>query len=333
MNSEMTTSVEASATAERQQPDHTWPEHHFHAMGCEIGLWLDAGEREARPAFARAEALFHRVEARLTRFDEQSELSYLNARPQRWVPVSDLLWRVVRLALSVARATGGLFDPTLLSALEAAGYTVSFAELAASLTGQAAPAAAPHRGRWQEVRLDPDRQAIWLPAGVRLDLGGIGKGYTAQRAVDLLAATGPALVDAGGDLVAGAAPHTLPGWPVAVAAPGGDSAPDLFHLWLAQAALATSGTDYRSWEHNGQQAHHLIDPASGRPAESDVVSATVLAAEAVVAEGWATAALIAGRERGLALLRKHDLAGALTGPDGRTSLTSAFAAHVVWPIL
>jgi len=299
-------------------------------MGSQIHLWLDGEEAQAPPFFRRAEALFRRVEARLTRFAGHSELSRLNAQPEAWVPVSALLWDVLQHALRLARETGGLFDPTLLPALEAAGYTASLEALAQARPAQAGVA---RPGCWADLRLDPERRAVWLPAGARLDLGGIGKGYTAQLAADLLGAAGPALVDAGGDLVAGAAPRDFPGWPVAVAAPGGEAAPDLFHLWLAHSALATSGTDHRRWPQAGKPAHHLIDPASGRPAQSDVIAATVLAPEATTAEAWATAALIAGRERGLALLLERDLAGALTGPTGKTELTPLMAAHVVWPVL
>lgn len=317
-------------TSVGQPVPHPWPTHQFRAMGSQIHLWLDGEEAQANPFFRRVEALFRRVEARLTRFAGHSELSRLNARPEAWVPVSALLWDLLQHALRLARETGGLFDPTLLPALEAAGYTASFEELAQA---RPAPAGGARPGCWADLRLDPERRAVWLPAGARLDLGGIGKGYTAQLAVDLLGTAGPALVDAGGDLVAGAAPRGFPGWPVGVAAPGGEAAPDLFHLWLAHSALATSGTDYRCWQQAGEPAHHLIDPASGRPAQSDVITATVLAPEATTAEAWATAALIAGRERGLALLLERGLAGALTGPLGRTVLTPRLAAHVVWPVL
>ena len=311
-------------------PGDPWPSHRFRAMGSEIALWLDDEEGDACVAFSRVERLFRRLEARLTRFDANSELSRLNARPERWVQVSPLLADVLGQALALAEKTGGLFDPTLLPALEAAGYTTSFERMGKK---QQAVSGSPQPGRWPEVRLDPLRPAVWLPSEVRLDLGGIGKGYTAQLALDLLAAWGAALVDAGGDLVAGAPPRGLPGWPVAVAAPGGGDAPDLFHLWLAQAALATSGIDYRRWQQNGRPAHHLIDPRTGRPTTGDLVTATVLAPEATTAEGWGTASLIAGRERGLDLLLAREMAGALTTTGGKSLLTPAFAGHVVWPVL
>jgi thiamine biosynthesis lipoprotein len=134
-------------------------------------------------------------------------------------------------------------------------------------------------GRWREIELDTARQAVRLPVGVGLDLGGIAKGDTAQQALNLLAQTGPALVDAGGDLVAGLAPAGCPGWPVALSTPWREAAPtrDLATFWLADGALATSGVDYRSWVQDGLVAHHLIDPQTGQPAETDLLTATVFA--------------------------------------------------------
>jgi thiamine biosynthesis lipoprotein len=301
-------------------------------MGSTMVLWLDVDAMLARPIFARAHALIVETERVLNRFDPQSELSQVNARPQQWVPVSPLVWEVVTQALALAEATGGLFDPTVLAALEAVGYTRSFADMhgvAQDSNRETTP------GCWAAVQRDPARRALWLPAGVRLDLGGIAKGHTAQRVAAYLSRWGPCLVDAGGDLTAGAAPHGLPGWPVAVAAPsaGDNDPPDLFHLWLAQATLATSGIDYRRWQHNGRVVHHLIDPRTGYPATTDALAVSVLAHDAAQAEGWATAALVAGRDAGLTLLARHGLAGAVVDRQQHLTLTPAMTPRVVGPAM
>jgi thiamine biosynthesis lipoprotein len=308
----------------------TWPSHQFRAMGSNMVLWLEADEITAQSVFGRAQALVAEAEQVLSRFDPQSELSRLNARPRQWGPVPALLWDVVTQALALAEATGGLFDPTVLSALEAVGYTCSFADMhgmAQDSDSEATP------GCWTAVQRDPARQALWLPAGVRLDLGGIAKGHTAQRVAAYLSRWGPCLVDAGGDLTAGAAPYGLPGWPVAVAAPStsNDDAPDLFHLWLAHASLATSGIDYRRWHQHGRVVHHLIDPRSGCPAATDILAVTVMARDAAQAEGWATAALVAGRDEGLALLARQGLAGAVVDWQHNLLLTPIMTPRIVWP--
>jgi thiamine biosynthesis lipoprotein len=144
----------------------------------------------------------------------------------------------------------------------------------------------------------------------------------------MLARVGSCLVDAGGDLSAGSAPTGLPGWPVAIASPGSGEAEDLLQLWLAEATLATSGIDFRRWQHNGRPAHHLIDPRSGLPAATDLLTVSVLAAEATEAEGWATAALVAGRSQGYALLAARSLPALLVTQDGSMLATPAMASFV-----
>ena len=295
-------------------------------MGSRIGLWLDTNPETAAAAFAQAEALFAFNEQVLSRFLPESELSQLNGRAGEWVPVSDLLWNVVCDAVLQAEATNGLFDPTLLNALEAAGYDRSF-ELVQSGDRHFQSACHLAAGNWRQIRLDANTQSIWLPPGMRLDLGGIGKGFTAQEAVELLSQWGPCLVDAGGDVTAGAAPRGLPGWPVALAAPWTAESPeqaDLLTLWLAESSLATSGIDYRRWQINGRTAHHLIDPRTGQPAQTDLLTVTIWAEQATMAEAWATAVLVQGSIQGWqALTQQSHLAGAIITQNEHLLMTES----------
>ncbi len=306
-------------------PTPSYPSYTFRAMGSQIGLWLDTNPETAAAAFTQVEALFAFNERVLSRFLPESELSQLNGRAGQWVPVSDLLWNVLCDAVLQAEATNGLFDPTLLNALEAAGYDRSF-ELVRS--GDRHFQSACHlEGNWRQIGLDAVTQSVWLPSGIRIDLGGIGKGFTAQEAVELLAQWGPCLVDAGGDVTAGAAPRHWPGWPVAIAAPWTEAVPEqanLLTLWLAESSLATSGIDYRRWQSNGRAAHHLIDPRSGRPAQTDVLTVTVWAEQATMAEAWATAVLVQGRVQGWqSLVQQPHLAGAIITKDEHLFMTES----------
>lgn len=302
----------------------------FRAMGCGIQMWVQTPDTAAaKAALAEARRIVAAAEARFSRFRPESELSRLNARPGEWVPVSADLWRLIQRAETLGDATGGLFDIAQLAALEQAGYTDSFE----TLSGRRAAVATSPRTAAPPARfaLDARRRAVRLMPGVRLDLGGIAKGDTAQQAVGRLRQVGPCLVDAGGDLCAGAAPVGQPGWPVAVAAPSGTAAGghDLLRLWLVNAALATSGVDVRRWRQGDRAQHHIIDPRTGRPATSDLLGATVLSAEATTAEVWATAALVAsaapdhGRHAALARLEVRHIAAALVDADGDLWLTSA----------
>lgn len=307
----------------------TLHEHRFRAMGSQIALWLEhADADEARDACALAEDLFAAAEQRMSRFRPDSELSQLNARSGEWVMVSRLLWQVITQALALAKETGGLFDPTIGNALLATGYTASFDPTQRDRNGSGEAIAEPLIGRWRQVELDPLHHAVRLPAGIRLDLGGIGKGYTAQMAVDTLALWGPCLVDAGGDIVAGDAPAGQPGWLVGVAQPSEQDADAALELWLNNATLATSGVDYRWWQQNGRRRHHLIDPRTGQSAETDLLTATVLAADGSEAEAWATASLVMGQQASLTLAADHHRPLILAAPSGVVHRSAAIEPFV-----
>ncbi len=313
------------------QRPKSWQTVAFRAMGSRINLWLDSADAARFEAFELVEALFRNNEQALSRFRADSELSQLNRHSGEWFPVSSLLWNVLQAAIEMAAMTGGLFDPTILNALEMAGYTHSFADMTTAVTNNDPyPNSNQPIGVWRDIRFDPLNQCVLLPPGSHIDLGGIAKGYTAQQAVEILNQYGPCLVDAGGDLTAGAAPYGFAGWPVAVSAPKTDANPlDLFTLWLAERSLATSGIDYRRWLRNGRAAHHLIDPFSGQPAETDVITTTVLAREATTAEAWATAALIGGTTNGMAHLIAHQFAAAMITRTNKLILTPAMADKLI----
>ena len=190
-------------------------------MGCRMSIWLEHDDAdEAGDALHSAEDLFCAAEQRFSRFLADSELTKLNEQSGQWVTVSRVMWQMLRRAHHLAEETSGLFDPTMLHSLEVAGYRNSFTEMQAGLNG--AVTNLPHaaatqptslQGGWRAMAFDETNRTVRLPKGVKVDLGGIAKGATAQAAVDYLSHWGPCLVDAGGDLVACAAPPKLPGWP------------------------------------------------------------------------------------------------------------------------
>ena len=254
----------------------------FRAMGTDVELLLDPGSNgtDADAALADARREFGRLEALLSRFRPDSELSVLN-QSGRLASPSPALVCVTQLALAARESTGGRFDPTVHDALVAAGYDRSFDEIRADpVPVEAWPA--PRCGGAVRVMADE----IALADGVRLDFGGIAKGYAVDRACDLLAAQGPCLVSAGGDLaVRGGA------WPVGV-----ETGEGLLTLELTSGAIATSGSDRRRWVTETGEAHHLIDPSTGRPAETDLLRVTVVGRTAVEAEVLAKALYVAGAE-------------------------------------
>jgi FAD:protein FMN transferase len=288
-------------------------ERRFRRFGTDVRLLAAARDPfeavRVDAAFARIEELMLEMHRRLTRFDADSELSRLNADPRAEVPVSPLLATAVGAALRAAERSGGLADPTLLGAVEAAGYRRS-REGAATPSPRVALAAAPPRrsataaGAWRDIEVVGG--AVRRPPGVRLDLGGSAKGLAADLAAEELRSFGSFAVAVGGEVVLGGAPRAVlvedpfGGGPVAV-------------LELDNCAVATSGIGRRLWSDGARHAHHLIDPASGAPAWTGVVQATAVGADGVEAEALAKAALLSGPWRGAQVLERG---GVLVLDDG-----------------
>jgi FAD:protein FMN transferase len=233
------------------------------------------------------------LEERWSRFLPGSETSALNRAAGRPVTVSPETFTLVALALVGWLASGGRFDPTILDALERAGYDRSFELLDPSsprACRQDRPAPA---GGLGGVVLDQRTGAVRLPPGTRFDPGGIGKGYAADLLCAELRAAGAAgaCVNIGGDLrVAGRSPGGAR-WSVGVPHPRGGVAGV---LELAAGAVATSSASRRAWKIHGRPNHHLIDPRTGLPADTGLLQVTAVAGEGWRAEVAAKAAYLAG---------------------------------------
>ena len=254
----------------------------FAALGGDCELF---GEGPGDLATARDWILA--MHERLTRFSPDSELSRLNAAAGSWTDVSPELEALLRQSLVAFATSGGLVHIGVLPALLAAGYTRDFAAGQTPPTGEAI--VAPPLPDMLAVR--PGRAR--LRAGTAIDLGGIAKGWLADRAVERIGAN--ALANLAGDLHARGAGPAGDGWPVGF---GGTT------VALRDIGAATSGTADRRW---GEGLHHLIDPRTGRPAETDLVEVSVLATTGADAEVLAKTALLLGREAGARFLDARSL--------------------------
>ncbi len=281
----------------------------FRAMGTTISLLLPASKVEVGTKIVHT--LFTEWEQRLSRFLPESELSQLNQRTGEAIAVSDLLYHVLTTALTAARVTQGVYDPALQEQLVLLGYNRSFDDLLAS--GSNTFVLGQPGGGWRHIQVDRVNQRVTLPAGVKLDFGGIAKGMAVDAALKALQQEGvqTALVNAGGDLAVMGLPPGEEQWQIAI--PGKEQS---WSIPLHHGAVATSGIAHRHWWQGQTLRHHLLDPRTGLSAQSKLWSVTVVAARCEQAEVAAKVAFILGTQQGVEFLRQHHIAGILVREDG-----------------
>lgn len=286
----------------------------FRAVGTTCSVAVTAGQSDGRLAalaLAAGQREVAACEAALSRFDAASDLSRLNRNAGAWVDVDARLVEALRLAVRAREATMGRFDPTILPALVAAGYDRSF-----ELLEERPPRRIDGWRAGAPVEVDEAGGRARIGAHAAVDLGGIGKGYAASRALGAMRDTWPtlpgAIVDLGGDLaLAGTTPEGGP-WRIDVMdprTPGVVAA----RLLLSGGGVATSGRDIRRFG-PGRSLHHLIDPSTGAPAQPGPLAVTVVAPDAAEAEAHATALAIASPDDAAAHVASSPHISALVVP-------------------
>lgn len=276
---------------------------------------VDPSEAAAARAAADARVRLEALEAKWSRFQPGSEISRLNRVSGAPTIVSPETLDLLDHAVEGWARTGGRFDPTVLDALVALGYDRDFDALDPTATATPATGAGAVPGCGGVV-VDRFVGTVTLPAGVHLDAGGIGKGFAADLVAEEAMASGVAgvCVNVGGDVrVMGDAPDGL-GWTVDVEHPitGGS----VEHVHLNDGAVVTTCRTRRVWGPEGDRRHHLVDPATGRSAESGLAGVTVIAGRAWWAEVLAKAAFVAGPEEGAALVAAQGASAYLVDDDG-----------------
>jgi FAD:protein FMN transferase len=294
----------------------------FKAMGCQMLAAIEYPSRRAAQWLGQVPDWFETWEASLSRFRPESELNLLNQRPGETVRVSNTMWHVLQAAINAEEQSDGLVTPAVLDALVSAGYSQSFDHLEQDQF--MAPADSFRLPPLRSIGLRPEDHSICLPAGLHLDFGGVAKGWAAQQAMKRLKSRGPALVDAGGDIAISGLQADGQPWLVGIEDPL-HPGQYLETLRLGRCGIATSGRDYRRWKQNGTWQHHIIDPRSGKPAQTDVLTATVIAPTVLEAEMAAKVVLIRGSKEGLHWLDMHpSFAGIVVTENGQTWKSRSF---------
>jgi len=286
------------------------------AWSCTVSVTVEAGSPDRAERVVRD--LMADVDAAVSRFRDDAELVRVARHGGRLVPASALTVELVQVALQAARATDGAVDPTLGADLAALGYDADLDVVRAAPRGRAAGTRTglgqlealhrpswPLRRDWRSVRVDPELRLVGVPAGVGLDLGAVAKAWTADEAARRVhALDGHAvLVEIGGDLALAGRPSRP--WQVDVAERRGGAGT---RVAVTRGGLATSSTRERRWTTtDGVPAHHLLDPRTGRPADSSWRTVAVWAPSAVLANTLSTAAVVRGPEA-LPWLQRDDVA-------------------------
>ncbi len=290
----------------------------FHAMGCEMLAVVEVESVSAQ--LVSVLEWFEEWEQVLSRFRYDSELTRLNQIHERPVPVSDTLWDVLQTARNAERLADGLVTPTLLDAIIEAGYDRPFDVLPHQTPAVVDPVLTTPRPL-AAITVNSLTRTVTLPSGLSLDFSGSAKGWAAHQAMKRLQAEGPALVNAGGDIaISGPRTDGSP-WPIGISNPF-QPKEDLETLYLNSCGVATSGKDRRRWTRNGILQHHIIDPATSQPAETDLLTVTVVAPDVMEAEAAAKAAFILGSRVGLEWIEARPRLAALFTLDNGQVLYS-----------
>lgn len=274
------------------------------------------GEAELNRDLDDAFASFRDVSRRFSRFREDSELSRLNASSE--TRVSSDLAALLAEAIGLHRETDGVFDPSVLVALESEGYAGSFG---GETFGIPSGRTEEERHAFTELNVDAGSGTVRKPKGLRMDLGGIAKGFAVDRVARMLRerGNGDFLIDAGGDIYASGCDieRSYGYWAIDIAPPAGMAMRPIL-LMLRDMAVATSGTDRRRWMVEGEARHHLIDPRTGKSAVTDIVSATVVGESVVRAEVLAKTLCMLGQEQALSFAEERRIAAFLVTESGKT---------------
>ncbi len=263
---------------------------------CTVLVSGDTPERSAEQSveFARESLLdWHE---RFSRFTPDSELSRLNRDPREEVPVSPTMARFAQAVVEAGSMTGGLVDGTLIDEIESSGYRTHLPpplplQMALKLAPQRKIAHARATAAWREIDVEFGRGVVARPPGLKLDSGGLAKGMFADVLGEALAGHDAYAINCAGDLTIGGT--ALVSRPIKVESPFDGHTLHTFKP--ARTGVATSGIGRRSWlDATGAPAHHLLDPASGKPAFTGVVQVTALAPSALLAEIHAKAAVLSG---------------------------------------
>jgi thiamine biosynthesis lipoprotein len=296
---------------------------------CTITV-VSPSKEKAGEAIDAGFAEIKKLDKYLNNFEPDSEISTISREAGvKPVHVSEETLDIMKKTIGISDMTDGAFDPTIAPVLKLWKFSGRPAD--PSLPhGDALKSALKHVG-YRKIKINSQSSGIYLEdKGMELDLGGIAKGYAADRAVEAIKAKGikAALVAIAGDIRGYGLSTAGNAWKVGIQDPRPEN-PNSEKPWedvfasvhLKDSAISTAGDYQRFFIKDGKRYHHIIDPATGYPSDSGLISVSVIAPEGYMADGIDTAILILGAEKGMKLLESKGLDGILVTADKKVLLT------------
>lgn len=284
--------------AHQERADTQRADLSFFAMDTYISM--TAYGKGGEEALQKAETWISQAEHRLSTTDTESEIYQINHRDGSSYPLSPDTEKLLRFTLSMADETRGTLNPALYPVSLAWGFTTDHNQIPSQETIDQLLPLTDYR------KISIQNHEISLPPGMEIDLGATAKGYTGQEAADLLKKEGiqSAILNLGGNVqTIGAKPDGSP-WRVGLQSPWGHDY--LGILTVKDMAIVTSGSYQRFFKgDDGKIYHHIMDPATGRPAESGLVSATIITKDGGLADALSTALFIMGKDAAIEYWKNH----------------------------
>jgi thiamine biosynthesis lipoprotein len=295
---------------------------------CTITV-VSPSKEDAGGAIEAGFAEIKKLETLLNYFSDDSEITAVNrSAGNKPVKVSRETMDMMKKTIDISRLTNGVFDPTIAPVVSLWNFSKDMSNTSIPSGSRINDAAA--LVDYKKIKMDYDKFEIFLEEkNMELDLGGIAKGYAADKAVDAIKSKGikAALVAVAGDIRGFGLNVSGNSWRVGIQNPRPEAESDkpwediFASLYLENMAISTSGDYQRYFIKDGRRFHHILDPETGFPAESDLISVSVIAPEGYVADGLSTAVFVLGLEKGLSLLESEGLDGVLVNADKEVFIT------------